>query len=292
MKLALGTVQFGLDYGISNKQGRTSQNEVSEILSFAQSSGIQMIDTASCYGQSEEVLGQCSQTKYFKVITKTRTFEDRRKISKADGTALLNCFDKSLKLLNSSVIEGVMIHHSSDLLKTGGEYLYEALIALKDQGKVQKIGVSVYTVEEVNKVLASFSIDMIQLPGSFLDQRLLKSDILQKLKADNIEVHVRSAFLQGLIFMDPQKLSKHFNDSVPLLTELKKELKSRELSPACAALGFLAAIKEIDQIVCGVNNVSQLQELVKAITYKGDYSWLSDFAISDESIVNPGNWRN
>ena len=292
MKLALGTVQFGLDYGISNKLGRTSESEVSEILKFAQNSGIQVIDTASFYGQSEKVLGQCPRIKNFKIITKSKTFEDRREISKSDGLGLLKCFEGSLKFLNCSVIEGLLIHHIDDLLKPGGEYLYEALLSLREQRKVQKIGVSVYTAEEISNVLENYSIDLIQLPASILDQRLLKNDILKQLKVANVEIHVRSAFLQGLIFMDPKKLSKHFIKSISLLTELKEELKSRELSPACAALGFLSEIKEIDQIVCGVNNVSQLRELVEVISVKGDFNWLKDFAIDDEMIVNPGNWRN
>ena len=162
MKLALGTVQFGLNYGISNNQGRTSQKEVNKILKFAKESGINAIDTASSYGSSEEILGKSGLIELFKIITKTKTFAESTEIYKSDSESLKKSFKVSLQNLNCSVVEGLMIHHVKDLFKPGGEYLYEALIDLKEHGEVQKIGVSVYSELEIIKVLENYTIDVFE----------------------------------------------------------------------------------------------------------------------------------
>lgn len=291
MKLALGTVQFGLDYGLSNIQGKTSLDEVESILDYAATVGIKTLDTAYSYGDSETTLGNFLQNDNFNVVTKSKLFTNLKELNKHDSQDLVDTFHASLEKLKISSVDGLMIHHVNDLFKTGGDHLYMALESLKEQKLSQKIGVSAYTAKEIDLILDRYNIDIIQLPANIFDQRLMQSGHLTKLKKAGVEIHVRSAFLQGLVFLDPRSLSPHFKKYIKHFKSFQEELKYRNLLPETVALGFLAGIEEIDQIICGVNNLTQLKDLVRAYTESNDFSWVKNFAIDDESIINPGNWK-
>ena len=291
MKLGLGTVQFGLDYGISNKTGLTDKIEIKKIIDYAASHGINIIDTAHCYSDSEIKLGEILPLENdFRIITKTQIFQNSPQIKKIEFENLLNTFFSSLKNLNCKSAYGLLIHHVDDLLKDGGEILYRAMLELKEKEVVKKIGISAYTPDQIDHVLKNYDIDLIQLPVNIFDQRLIRTGYLKKLKGRGIEIHARSAFLQGLIFMNPEKLSSYFDSIKSFLKKFHDKLDEMNLTPVQAALGFLNDIKEIDHIICGVNNVEQFKELVQANIINIDMNWAEEFAINDEKILNPANW--
>jgi len=291
VKLGLGTVQFGVNYGISNPDGQTAGEEVTEILAVAQRNGIRVIDTAALYGSSEEVLGNALPTgNQFKLVTKTVRF-DTDTITSADASLLEQAFVSSLQKLRCPSVYGLMVHNVADVLAHGGGRLMDRLTALKQRGLVTKIGVSVYTAEQIEMVLELFEIDLIQLPINVFDQRLLQGGQLAKLKAAGVEIHARSAFLQGLLLMEPSTLPPHF-DTVKLhLKRYQEQLAQCGVTPVQAALGFVAGLDEIDVIICGVNNHQQLEELCTTTIPLPAFDF-HDFAINDDLILNPSKWQD
>ncbi|WP_427109445.1 aldo/keto reductase [Lysinibacillus xylanilyticus] len=289
MEIVLGTVQFGSSYGITNRIGQTSISEVKKILHTAKTAGINILDTAPGYGDSETVLGQNDITN-FKVITKTPYIKQET----IDGVFLqkvTESIEQSLVKLNLSSIYGVLVHNIEDCYKEGSKSLFKLLHELKVTGKIKKVGVSVYNVSDIYEILNSeFQIDLIQLPSNILDQRIIESKLLLELKKRNIEVHCRSIFLQGILVSNLEDLPIKFKR---ILSEYFFDIKKMNLSKIEAALLFCHQIKEIDCVVLGVNNNEQLTEIINAynkvinIEDKIDFS---KYAINDEKIVDPRKW--
>lgn len=291
MKLGLGTVQFGLDYGVSNNAGKTGRDEAKRIIAMAGSSGIEVIDTAAMYGDSETVLGAVLPSGHgFKIVTKSILFQGKA-ITEKDAQALQEGFLTSLARLNQAAVYGFLIHHADDLLATGGQLLMEKLQELKAEGLVKKVGVSVYDPKQVEAILDRFSIDLIQLPFNILDQRFLAGGHLAMLKQRGVEIHVRSAFLQGLLLMKPDELPPYFSSVKDHLAAYRRYLEERRVPAAAAALGFVAGIDEVDAVVCGVNTCSHLEQLVKYSDVQVNISEMRRFAWTDETIINPAKWR-
>ena len=287
MKLGLGTVQFGLDYGITNQQGQTPESEAAGILALAASEGIQVIDTAALYGSSEEVLGRVLPADHrFRIVTKSPRFGN----DQADGQVLEDAFMRSLKNLRQGSLYGLLVHHADDLLSTSGNALMDRMQELKRRGLVQKTGVSVYTASQIDHLMDRFAIDVIQLPVNVLDQRLIRSGHLAKLKQAGVEIHARSVFLQGLLLMEARDLPPFFEPIRGHLEGYHAYLRQRGISPLRAALGFAVSIPEIDVIVCGVNNRMQLNEIIDN-TSALDPADFAPFAVSDEAMVDPSRWQ-
>lgn len=291
MKLGLGTVQFGADYGISNKDGKTPTAEVAAILDAATELGVRIIDTACLYGDSEDVLGRSMPSdSRFDIVTKTPQFA-KQSLDEADAQQVEDTFRSSLLRLNRPSVYGLLIHRADDLFVSGGDLLMDRLLTLKQSGLVSKIGVSVYSAHQIDEVLARFPIDLIQLPINALDQRLLQSGHLQKLKRAGVEIHARSIFLQGLLLMGLQDVPDYFSSVRERLESYHRFIEAQGLTPIQAALGFVANIPEIDQVICGVNNCQQLREICAAVQVKVRCEDYADFAVMDEAIVNPALWQ-
>ncbi len=273
-KLGLGTVQFGLDYGISNKSGKTSLEEVKKILQQAAESNVTIIDTAQAYGLSENVLGKAGVEK-FNVVTKIS----------ADGN-----IQTSLENLQLDSVYAVLAHRADDLIESS--LLWDKFALYKEQGLVKKIGVSVYNSEQIDNVLSRYDIDIIQLPVNIYDQRLIKNGYLKKLKQRGIEIHARSAFLQGLLLMSAAELPDYFMSIREHHERYSKFLKSNNLNVIQAALQFLYSVNEIDMVISGVNNIRQFNELVDiACDVNINYDCFEQFAIDDINIIDPVNWK-
>ncbi len=191
MKLGLGTVQFGQNYGVSNSHGKSPLSEVERILDLAALRGIRVLDTAPAYGTSEEVLGHLlSCVHRFLIVTKTPKFPGRQ-ITNRDAEILESTFLDSLRKLRQSQIYSLLIHDADSLLAPGSELLVDKLLELKRRGFVQKIGFSAYTPVQVKQILARFTVDIVQIPFSVLDQRMRLEGCLKQLKQSGIEIHAR-----------------------------------------------------------------------------------------------------
>jgi len=293
MKIGLGSAQFGLDYGISNRQGMTPEAEVNSILTLAWKKGITLLDTATAYGTSEDAIGRSLPVATaFSLVTKTPLFRKER-IDPEDAAQLEKTFRQSLARLRQPALYGLLIHHAPDLLAPGGSHLWEALEGLKEAGLVSKIGVSVYSPREIEEIAGKYRPDLVQLPLNILDQRMILGGHLEHLKKMGVEIHSRSVFLQGLLLMPPQDWPSHFDSVRPQLAQYHDDLKRREISPLASALAFVCRRPEIDRVIVGVNNRAHLEEILReAATMETlDAQDCSGCSVCDESIINPSLWR-
>lgn len=292
MKLGLGTAQFGLNYGISNPCGKTPLEEVRQILELAHRHHILTLDTAALYGESEAVLGLALPTQHsFEIVTKTPCFK-QSKITKEDADELEKTFQRSLQHLRQICVSGLLIHSVEDLFTEGGEILWERMQRLKQQGKVRKIGVSVYTEAQIERVLNRFDIDIIQVPINLWDQRLVTSGCLQTLHQSAVEVHARSVFLQGLLLMRSQELPRYFQPIRPHFDHYQTCLSQQSLSPIVACLQFVKQLPEVSRILCGVNHPGHFVEILKAFYEMPELppDFFSSFAIADPAFLDPSQW--
>ncbi|NWF37920.1 aryl-alcohol dehydrogenase [Mariprofundus sp. NF] len=291
MKVGLGTVQFGVDYGVSNPSGKTDREEVKRILQYAWELGITVVDTAAAYGQSESVIGsETPPEACFSIVTKLPPFTNAV-ISRHDVASAQGILDQSLEKLHRDSVHGLLLHQASDLLKEGGSDLYEQLCAFKLSGQVKKIGVSAYDRETLDRVLQAFEIDLIQVPVSVLDQRLLEGGYLASVHQSGVEVHARSAFLQGLLMMDPASLHPYFSSVREHLIGYRVFLDKKGMSLLAGSLAFVSALDEVDSVICGVNNLDQLKEIVMASSLEVDVSDFFQFSIQDDRVLNPSRWE-
>jgi aryl-alcohol dehydrogenase-like predicted oxidoreductase len=290
VRIGLGTAQLGLDYGISNPEGKTPFEEAGRILATAAREGIRVIDTAPSYGDSEQVLGKILPLRGgFDIVTKTPVFR-RDRIIGQDAALLEEIFRRSLQRLGVPSAYGLLAHHAEDLLVDGGDRLVERMRQLKAEGVVARIGASVYTAQQIDGLLERYDLEVLQVPVNVLDQRLIASGHLARLKERGIEVHARSAFLQGLLLMEPDSLPPHFHGVRGHLREFQREAERQGLSPLQAAIGFLEGIPEIDVAIAGVNDHLQLEEICRAARQIPPEGF-AGFAITDPAILNPSEWR-
>ncbi len=279
MKLVLGAVQFGLDYGISNHGGQVTISEAKNILNYAKDNGIDTLDTAASYGNSEEVLGAVGVDD-FQVITKTISLEN-------DVDKVIEGFYQSLESLGQKQIKGLLVHDFSNIENKEFDVLFSKLNELKQQGLIEKIGFSTYTPEQVDFLLKNFDFDLIQAPFNVFDDRLARGGQLKVLKNNGVEVHVRSVFLQGLL-LDFDSLSDYFSIWDGKFKYYQKIVQESGLSLLEYALNFALNTQEIDKVLVGVNSERQLKEIIQAV--KGPSS-LSAYPIDDINLLNPSLWK-
>lgn len=285
MKIGLGTAQFGLDYGLANKNGVVPQVEVKRIADLFKERGLSYVDTAPQYGKSEKVIGDYFPSEC-KVTTKISSLRDVEIENRLEFMETV--FEKTLTDLRKPFVYGLLLHDAADLLSPDAARIYDRLQHFKGEGWVQKIGVSVYEGSEIEHILQNFNIDLIQLPYNVFDQRLKK--ILKELKSAGVEIHARSPFLQGLVLMDPAVIPSYFSSSKKLFERFSSYLKENNLSAIHAALGYLNSINEIDVIICGVDNYLQFEEILTHSNKRLSVEAFDDFSISDLNIIDPRLW--
>jgi hypothetical protein len=287
-KIALGSVQFGIDYGI-NSGVKVESNEVINIINCARNNDIKLLDTAKLYGSSEQVLGDVN-TQDFDIVTKTRGF-DQEVITEKVASFVINDLYQSLKLLKQKSLYGLLVHHGEDLLKPGGEMIFNQLKILKEQGLVNKIGVSAYIDSQLIKIIDRFDIDIIQFPMNILDRRLIDNGLLHKIYSKGIEIHTRSIFLQGLLLMDHKKRPNQFKRWSSLWKFWHEWLADNKLSALEATIRYMISIPEISRVLVGVDNKDQLQNIINAID--GNLPPIpEELSINDTDLLNPANWRD
>ena len=284
-KIALGTVQFGMDYGINNKRGKIHPDEVFSILDEAARSGIDTLDTACSYGDSEKVIGDFVRLgkSCFKIVSKL-TACTREKTEEI--------FKESLNRLGVSVLYGYLLHSFETYKKD--EWIWGELEGIKSEGRVKKIGFSLYLPSELEDLLRrNLAIDIIQIPFSVFDQRF--EPYLSEMKKRGIEVHARSIFLQGLVFQNPAKLDKYFetiSDKVESLNSLSCKLG---ISIASLCVNFATANEYIDKAVVGVDGMENLIEIVKVsrdqFLSRDAICDILNMRIDDENMLLPFKWK-
>ena len=284
-KLAIGTVQFGIPYGIANRFGQVDRNEARSMLALAQANQIRTLDTAVDYGESESVLGLIGVSQ-FDVVSKLPAFAGE--VSSVSQWASAHA-TASLTRLGINQYASLLLHRPSQLLDAMGADLYRALCQLKDRGVTRKIGISVYSPAELECIIPKFDFDVVQLPFNLFDRRLLTSGWLGKLKDRGIEVHTRSTFLQGLLLMAGHERPEKFSIWDNLWSKWESWIAQSGLSPMQSCLAYVLGFDEIDKIIIGADNTIQLLEIIESGLPQRAVV-IPDFACQDERLINPSSW--
>lgn len=287
MKLALGTAQFGLSYGVANQNGQVDLEAGRKIVRMAAARGIDTIDTAIAYGESEQRLGEIGVGD-FKIITKLPAIPAECVDISAWVSQNLTA---SLKRMNLSKLDGVLLHQPSQLLEKRGQEIYDALTQVKSAGLVNKIGVSIYSPLELDSIIQTFDIDIVQAPLNLIDRRLVTSGWLRQLHERCIEVHIRSVFLQGLLLMKRGEIPVKFERWSTIWNTWHNSLAHHNLSALTACLQYPLSLPEVNRVIVGVDNAAQLLELVDSHQINvPQHDWKS-IACDDEELINPSKWN-
>jgi aryl-alcohol dehydrogenase-like predicted oxidoreductase len=285
-RIALGAVQFGLAYGITNADGQVPRDEVARILNHSRKSGIDVVDTAIAYGSSEEVLGEAGMQGW-RVVSKLPAVPDA---CHDVGAWVEEQVAASLTRLRTPTLYGLLLHRPEQLLGPLGKDLLGALKTLRARGVVQQIGVSVYAPSELDKLVSYMPFDLVQAPFNVLDRRMATSGWLDRLRNDGCEFHARSVFLQGLLLMPQDARPAWFDRWQALWQAWDGWLAETSQTPLQACLRHALAQREIDQLVVGVTSVDQLQEILAAA--QGDALPLpSTLLTEDPVLLNPALWN-
>lgn len=286
MKLALGTVQFGLDYGISNTLGRTPVDEAARILADAMRAGVDTLDTAAAYGQSEQVLGQIGVCGW-KVVSKVPPLPSNAE----DGRDWVReHVRRSCETLKVRRLEGLLLHRASDLIGPHGAEVAVGLREAREQGLVEKIGYSIYAPQSLGELTRVMKPDLVQAPFSVLDQRLVSSGWLARLVDAGVEVHARSIFLQGLLLMGPGQRPAFFDRWQALWGRWDALVEANGGSALSVCLGFATAQPGLSRIVVGVEHQGHLQQLLAAWRDAGPVGMTHEVSCDDPQLVEPVNW--
>ncbi len=281
-KIAIGTTQFGMKYGIANKNGQVKKDEVSQILDFAQRQGINTIDTAKVYGSSEETIGNYINDyhdTYWEIITKVNK----------EGEDIEAQIDDSIDKLNTAPY-AVLAHSASDYLDP---VFCKELHQLKNTKEIQKIGVSVYTIKEIKKVLSIKPPDIIQCPLNILDNKLYRKNILDEIKGHGIDIHIRSVFLQGLFYLSKEDIKISFPDALRTLEQLRSISQNAGITLSELSLLWVSSLDQVDKVIIGVENVDQLKAHIKTLNKEVDHIIFEEslsINYENESILNPSLW--
>jgi len=286
-KLILGTVQLGIPYGINNNTGKPDQSTANAILHSAWEGGIRLLDTAESYGNAQQVIGHyhVGQAESFHVITKLMPGKTPAEVR----PSLL----EDMNLLNVDSLYGFMFHHLN-VFKQNVSALGD-LKSMQAKGRIKRIGVSVYSNDELEYVLNFPEINLIQLPFNMLDNWCQRGGHISKAKEKGIEIHVRSVFLQGLFFMKETEIPVKLSPLVPFLRQLKKICNEFNMSMELAAMGYALARPEIDKVLIGVETPAQLQDNLNQVAQlqisKEFTSAVEEIYVSETELLSPVNWK-
>ena len=286
-KFVIGTAQFGLSYGITNSTGQVNSKEVQAILSYAKNNNIKTIDTAISYGDSELSLGTAG-VEGWKIFTKLPIIPGN---SKNIYSLINQLIESSLSNLRVSELEGLFLHNPLQLLSKDGKEIWDTVQSLKDEGKIKKIGFSIYNPQELDKLWGNFQADVVQAPYNILDRRIKTSGWLRKLYKNNVEIQVRSVFLQGLLLMNPIQRNNLFPKWKSTWDLMDLWLKNNNLSAIEASLGFVLSEKFLNSIIIGIESKSQLKEIIE-ISNKNLASkeYPESLSLIDLDLIEPFNW--
>lgn len=296
MKLCLGTVQFGMDYGIRG-QKKPSQAAAIDMLDYATQNGIDTLDTAFAYGTAEDVVGAFLARK---TIDRSKLFiSSKLKPNALDDIpphclkdAINQHLDASLLRLHTDYLDAYLFHSSRYVYN---EALLNALDEIKQTGKILHCGVSVYYPDEAKQGIASEKVDFLQLPFSIFDQRMREEGIFDLANQQGrTRIHARSAFIQGLILMDDNEIPPFLHSARPILSKIDSLCSKYNISRIALALLYVKHAGTASHLVFGVDNREQLKENIRIFdgTLPGEIlAEISEtFSHIDADIMMPSLW--
>jgi len=282
-RIVLGGAQLGLPYGILNGGETLSREEVARILDTAVGHGIDSIDTAIAYGQSELVIGETAQNR-FNIISKLPPLpSEASNVSEWVHTQV----DASLARLNCKSLDALLLHRPQDLVEQHGAELYAAISSLKIKKIIQRFGISIYAPDELDGIIGKFDIDVVQAPLNVFDRRIL--GVLDQLTALNIEVHVRSVFLQGVLIASPKDRPQRFQPWSEHFAMFDNWVLSTGVSAMACCLGFALQQPGVAKLVIGTTSAESLTEIMNSVPNM-HLEVPADLQSSSEQLIDPRVW--
>ena len=283
-KLGLGAAQFRLDAPSATVRGRSPEAEVGDILAIAARSGIKVFDAAVSASYGETVIGDRMPAPCpFRVIVKTGRTDRGADHIEAEARA-------SLRRLGLQRADAIVVQVAGDLFGAHGGEAWERLLRLRDQGLFERVGISVYASDDPMGVARRFKPDIIQAPASLLDQRLLADGTMARLSEMGIEVQMRSIFLQGLLFLPPDRIPGPLKGAATGLSRVRRMIAEGRSDPLQAALGFALSRQEASSVIVGVATAPELQAVVAAaMSPPPDLDW-DEMALEDPAVLDPRRW--
>ncbi len=291
-RLGLGTVQFGMHYGVSNRIGPPSETEIAVILDRAVVSGVGYLDTAYAYPNSEVLIGRhLPQGSSLKIVTKTPPVSNDG-LHRDRKATILDALASSMDRLRVDRLYGLLVHHAADFAAPGWENLVEALDEARLRGWVSHVGASVYNEAELELIESRFKPDIIQGPANVLDTRLLSSKCFARLKAGGTQMHARSVFLQGLLLMQPSDLPPYFAPMKAALASLHSSWGEQGMTPLAACLDFVFGHPDIHASIVGVNRLQEFEEIQSAALQRpaGGSVMLKPAPSFEPRFLDPSLW--
>lgn len=286
-KIIIGSANFNQEYGI--KKNFIKKNEIKKVFHLAHKNAIKTIDTSPLYKESEKIIGSLNYNR-FKIISKIPNPPKNIKKENIEHWLKLNVAT-SLKNLKIKKFECLLIHNANSLLSKNGNEIYQGIKKMKVNGLTNKIGVSIYDFNILNRILKKFKFNLIQAPFNILDQRLVKEGWLKKLKKRRIDVHVRSIFLQGILLLKHNELPKKLKKLNKKFMLWEKWLKKNKFNPLQVCLEFVLKQRQLDGIVIGCNNTNQLNQILKSKKIENDFL-LPNLDIKNKKLIDPRKWFN
>ena len=284
-KLFLGTVQFGLDYGINNALGKPKEAEVFDILNHSFSSNIKTLDTADAYGNASNLIGKfISESK--------KVFDVNTKFSNNNSMSIASQLQNSLLALKCENIDVYFYHKFSNFIDFPNSK-YE-LLELKETKRINKIGISIYTNQEFETAINTDFIDVIQIPFNVLDNQNLRGELIDYAKQNNKTIQVRSVFLQGLFFKPINLLSEYFAPLKKYILQLQHIAKENNIATEALALSYVLSNNKIDKVLIGVDSLQHLKtNLLHAQTKISPQiiAEINAIKVVENELLNPQNWK-
>lgn len=294
-RLGLGTVQFGLDYGIVNTQGQVSTADAHTIMLRAKADGVDVLDTAALYGSSEQVIGEllAEHPDTFRVVTKTVKWDAARPLAH-NLERFATHIDHSLERLHTAHLGGLLLHDADDLRdERGGAALWALLQDRRERGQIARVGYSLYHPTQLKALLnLGYIPDLIQIPANAFDQRFVQDPTFQSLDRERTEVHVRSCFLQGTLLHTADSLPESYTPLRTHIDHWRTWLERHGLTPLQGALAYGLSEPRFDHVILGVQNLEQWAQIIEAanaLDLDANLPW-AECAMHELRWIDPSQW--
>jgi aryl-alcohol dehydrogenase-like predicted oxidoreductase len=283
-KLGLGTAQFGLDYPHTDPRGRPPETEVADILQMAARAGLPLLDATVAFGAAERALGAAlPRPNPFRTVIKTARCDRGPDFVESEARA-------SLARMGLERAYAIVVQSAGDLFGPYGQALWDRMKQMRDEGLFDRIGVSVYASDDPTGVVRRFKPDIVQAPASLLDQRLLVSGELAAVAELGVEVHLRSIFLQGLLFLPPDRVPAELRGASGRISRVRRMIAEGRSDPLQAALGFALSRPEASSVIVGVSTAAELAAVMAAAqTPPPDLDW-DEMAMDDTAALDAQRW--
>lgn len=295
-KLSIGTVNFGMPYGTVPGSGQVSAEQAAAIVESALEMGIDQFDTAIGYGTAENVLGKLlarTNATDAKVVTKILSHPDGTR-NEEIAASIAEQVRQARDRLGVQELDAVLVHNAADLMGSDGLRLWDALQRVRADGLTRRIGVSVYEASEIEAIMACFTPEVIQLPLSIADQRLIHSGHLSMLAEKGVEIHARSVFLQGVLLAGLDEIDAIFAPAATEMAALDAAARAKGINRLALCLALVSQLPQVSRVVVGVNNVSQFHEIAEAAARSVEIGAAEArrCAWRDDRLLNPSNWQS